>query len=72
VRGFGLKTLNNVIIRFVPYFITILYTKIKNTILAQPQFNEQLYSLTVRSKLALFSPWAKKHAKLKLLVDFKI
>jgi hypothetical protein len=32
--------------------------------------NEQLYSLIVWNKVALFSPWAKKHSQLKLLVNF--
>jgi hypothetical protein len=32
--------------------------------------NEQLYSLIVWSKPSLFSPWAKSHSQLKLLVIF--
>jgi hypothetical protein len=32
--------------------------------------NEQLYSLIVWSKPGLFSPWAKNHSQLKLLVIF--
>jgi hypothetical protein len=30
--------------------------------------NEQLYSLIVWSKVALFSPWAKKHSQLELVM----
>jgi hypothetical protein len=33
-------------------------------------YNEQLYCMIVWSKLALFSPWAKKHSQLKFLVNF--
>jgi hypothetical protein len=37
---------------------------------ARPVYNEQLYSLIVWSKVALFSPWAKNRSQLKLLVIF--
>jgi hypothetical protein len=37
---------------------------------ARPVYNEQLYSLIVRSKVGLFSPLAKKHSQFKLLVNF--
>jgi hypothetical protein len=42
----------------------------KKTFFARPVYNEQLYSLIVSSKVALFSPWAKNRSQLKLLVIF--
>jgi hypothetical protein len=42
----------------------------ENIFFARPVYNEQLYSLIVWSKVALFSPWAKNRSQLKLLVVF--
>jgi hypothetical protein len=48
------------------------YKKIcrRKFIFARPVYNEQLYSMIVWSKVALFSPWAKNRSQLKLLVIF--
>jgi hypothetical protein len=39
----------------------------QNGFFARPVYNEQLYSLIVWSKVALFSPWAKNHSLFNLL-----